>query len=78
MAYLEEGIWDHFVWRDHSELFGWLGGLPEVLDGASMALLVPLLAVPQATHYILDAFIWKVRTPDPGFSGLLHSGGRVS
>jgi hypothetical protein len=27
-----------------------------------LAWLVPLLAVPQATHYILDAFIWRMHT----------------
>ena len=26
-----------------------------------LALVVPLLALPQATHYLLDAWIWKVR-----------------
>ena len=55
LAFLEEGLWDRFVWLDHSELFG---------NGheASMQLknwLVPLLATPQLTHYILDGFIWR-------------------
>ena len=26
-----------------------------------LALIVPLLALPQATHYVWDAFLWKVR-----------------
>ncbi len=29
--------------------------------------LVPLLAVPQLTHYVLDGFIWKRRTAPPLF-----------
>ena len=32
---------------------------------AALALLVPLLALPQATHYVLDAWIWRARdNPD--------------
>ena len=26
-----------------------------------LSILVPLLALPQITHYILDGFIWKIR-----------------
>jgi hypothetical protein len=29
------------------------------LGPAAQALLVPLLALPQAVHYVLDGFIWK-------------------
>ena len=54
LAYAEEMIWDRAVWHDHGWLFGnaWdVGDLKIVL--------VPLLALPQLTHYILDGFIWK-------------------
>ena len=27
----------------------------------ALAFIVPLLALPQVTHYILDGFIWKIR-----------------
>jgi hypothetical protein len=26
-----------------------------------LALIVPLLALPQATHYVWDAFLWKIK-----------------
>lgn len=54
LAYTEELLWDRGVWHERSWLFG---------DGwnASQVLLVPLLAVPQLTHYILDGFLWKRR-----------------
>jgi hypothetical protein len=56
LAFLEELLWDRLVWHERPMLFG-AGGpeLPEVL----LALVVPLLALPQATHYVLDAFIWR-------------------
>lgn len=60
LAFTEEMLWDRSVWHERSWLFGssWDVGWLELL-------LVPLLAVPQLTHYILDGFIWKRRqTPD--------------
>jgi hypothetical protein len=61
-AYFEEGVWDALVWRDHPVFFGWLqAALPKLEDPALLSVLVPLLALPQATHYVLDGFIWKVR-----------------
>ena len=60
-AYFEEGIWDALVWRDHGLFYGWLTGIPRIEDPLLLAMLVPLLALPQATHYVLDGFIWKVR-----------------
>ncbi|WP_460976457.1 hypothetical protein [Spirosoma knui] len=59
LAYLEEGLWDGFVWREHATVFGWFQALPTVTDKPSLALLVPLLALPQMTHYVLDGFIWR-------------------
>ncbi|RYU79434.1 hypothetical protein [Hymenobacter persicinus] len=59
LAYLEEGIWDGLVWREHGAVFGWFQSLPTVHDHLLLTLLVPLLALPQATHYVLDGFIWR-------------------
>jgi hypothetical protein len=56
-AYVEEGLWDWFVWRDHPNLFGRFY-LP--LSAGALIVLVPLLTMPQLTHYVLDAFIWRV------------------
>ncbi len=61
LAYIEEGLWDVILWRDHTQFFAWLDFIPQVADRSLLALLVPLLAVPQATHYVLDGFIWRVR-----------------
>lgn len=53
-AYVEELFWSRGVWHERQWLFGgdW--------DLASYkTYLVPLLAVPQLTHYVLDGFIWR-------------------
>ncbi|WNG55137.1 hypothetical protein F0U59_10360 [Archangium gephyra] len=56
LAFGEELLWDKLVWHERSLLFGEAG---LVLPPDVLALVVPLLALPQATHYVLDAFIWK-------------------
>ncbi len=56
LAYVEELFWSRGVWHERTWLFGsnW--------DWAEWKMwLVPLLAVPQLTHYILDGFIWRRR-----------------
>jgi len=63
LAYFEEGLWDGLVWRDHTGLFPWTAQLPWLQDGTLLALIVPLLALPQITHYVIDGFIWRVRKP---------------
>ncbi len=56
IAYAEELAWDRTIWQERPWLFG-----PALEVGAWKALLVPLLALPQTTHYVLDAFLWKRR-----------------
>ena len=62
VAYIEEMFWDRGVWHDRSWLFGsqW-----EV--AAFKLVLVPLLALPQITHYVLDGFVWR-RKNNPDFA----------
>ena len=67
LAFLEELAWDKLVWHDHPMLFG-AGGFE--LEGVLLALAVPLLSLPQTTHYLLDGFIWKTRA-DPRLSARL-------
>jgi hypothetical protein len=65
VAFFEELLWDRAVWHDRSWLFGdgW-----DVADGAKL-LVVPLLALPQLTHYVLDGFIWRRRS-NPALASL--------
>ncbi len=59
LAYVEEAFWAGLVWREHLDFFTFFQRLPVVTDKKTLSLLVPLLTLPQATHYILDGFIWK-------------------
>jgi hypothetical protein len=60
LAYIEELMWDRTVWQERDWLFGSLFS-----SERWKSWLVPLLAVPQLTHYVLDGFIWKRRkNPD--------------
>jgi hypothetical protein len=63
-AWLEEWGWDRLVWHERSGLFP---GPDVTLSAAALALLVPLLALPQSTHYVLDAWIWR-RKGNPGLA----------
>ena len=65
IAYVEELIWDRAIWHDRSWLFG-----AGVDVGHVAAVLVPLLAVPQLTHYLLDGFLWR-RSANPRLGRLL-------
>ncbi|HTK85270.1 MAG TPA: hypothetical protein VL625_09320 [Patescibacteria group bacterium] len=60
-AWCEEGLWDGMVWVEHKHIFAPFRVLPLIDDKATLAWLVPLLALPQTTHYVLDAFIWRIR-----------------
>ncbi len=68
LAYLEEGLWDGFIWREHGQIFPLFAGLPQVSDPAILAILVPLLSLPQSTHYVLDGFIWRLKEPGSDWS----------
>jgi len=58
-GYMEEWFWDRLVWNEHGMLF--LGPAVD-LPQAALILVVPLLALPQATHYLVDGWIWKFRS----------------
>jgi len=67
LALLEEGLWDALVWQEHVWLFGvW----PEPPDWLAWVA-VPVLALPQVTHYVLDGFIWRFDGSNPGLAEAL-------
>lgn len=52
IAFSEEFFWEFFVWNENISMSSF--------DFSSWQIvLVPLLSVPQFTHYLLDGFIWK-------------------
>ncbi|HTF81374.1 MAG TPA: hypothetical protein VL947_06610 [Cytophagales bacterium] len=70
LAFVEETLWDTLIWHDHPEYFdfSFMWGT-DLAEGIKM-LLVPLLAVPQMTHYVLDGFIWKIKPSKPSLSAV--------
>jgi len=59
LAYLEEGLWDMTVWKEHVKLFSIFHLFNGRLHDEALIFVVPLLALPQLTHYIIDGFIWR-------------------
>jgi len=60
-AFIEESLWDAMVWNEHGKIFR----LPDMhLSPAFLSIIVPLLAVPQITHYVIDGFIWRIKNED--------------
>lgn len=68
LAIVEEALWDRLVWHDHVGLFG---HSDVTLTGLPAAVVVALLTVPQATHYMLDRWIWRVGPRNPELAGQL-------
>lgn len=63
-SFIEEGLWDFTVWKENQDIFNIPSQLTWTPDHNTLALIVPLLALPQLTHYILDGFIWRIRKGD--------------
>lgn len=63
-AFIEEGLWDVAVWKEHAAVFGTRHLASFSANETLLTFIVPLLALPQITHYILDGFIWKIRKDD--------------
>ena len=61
LAYAEEGLWDVFIWKEHHALFSIFNSIENFNSVQFSLFLVPLLSVPQITHYIVDGFIWKIK-----------------
>lgn len=60
LAYIEEGLWDSALWKEHRNVFG-IFYLSDInWDSTALSIIIPLLALPQITHYIIDGFIWKI------------------
>ena len=55
LAFVEELLWDRSLWHEHDGVFA----LNRFDVSAFESLWVPLLAVPQLTHYVLDGLYWR-------------------
>jgi len=63
IAFVEEVLWDGFVWRTYLPL--WFGMSKQAATGVALSAWVALLSLPQIVHYFLDAFIWKLDGNNP-------------
>ncbi len=60
-AYVEEGFWDAFVWNEHNSVFTIFKYINHTMPKSVLNIIVPLLALPQLFHYVIDGFIWKMK-----------------
>lgn len=61
LGYGEEWLWHQLVWLDLTDVFpGPFAGADAGDATGAWAALIPWLAVPQATHYVLDGWLWRV------------------
>jgi hypothetical protein len=61
LAYVEELFWHRGVWHERE----WLFGGDWEWSRTVQTIVVPVLALPQITHYVLDGFIWRKKSnPD--------------
>lgn len=65
LAVAEEALWDRMIWHERPALFGASSG---ELHPLLTAAIVALLALPQATHYLLDRWIWRVGPDNPALA----------
>ncbi|MES2774878.1 MAG: hypothetical protein V4722_11875 [Bacteroidota bacterium] len=61
LAYLEEGLWDMMVWKERDTIFTFFASQKMNVSSTLLNIIVPLLALPQITHYVIDGFIWKIK-----------------
>lgn len=66
LAFAEEWLWDRFVWQERAWLFGEGHGA----TAGTLVWLVPLLSLPQTTHYALDGLVWR-KQGNPDLGGVL-------
>ncbi len=62
LAVSEEALWDRLIWHERTVLFGDGGAR---LSPYWTALVTALLTIPQATHYVLDRWIWRAGPDNP-------------
>lgn len=73
LAFGEEYFWDMLIYRERVQIFESV--IPFPVDAFSnrwwQAFGIALLTVPQATHYIIDGFIWKSGDKNPHLKRVL-------
>lgn len=65
LAYIEEGLWDWTLWKEHQDIFSIFHQVSIMPGDTLLCFIVPLLTLPQVTHYIIDGYIWKKKKQAP-------------
>lgn len=60
-SFMEEGLWDSMVWEEHHDYFQFFQFIPSIDNKILLSVIVPLLSVPQISHYIIDGYIWRLK-----------------
>lgn len=73
LAYGEEYFWDMWLYQENTAFFQTLLKYPMQMaqEPVVQATVLALLSVPQATHYVLDGFIWKSNPKNPYIKSVL-------
>ncbi len=73
LAYGEEYFWDLLLYQEHTAFFGTVLSYPIAVltDPTGQAFALSLLTLPQATHYVLDGYIWKANEKNPHIKTIL-------
>lgn len=61
LAFIEEGLWDSLVWREHTGIFISFGTWLQQAEKSMLKIIIPILALPQIVHYVIDGYIWKIK-----------------
>ena len=75
-AYVEESVWDSMVWHDHGSVLFLADQISVANTEQTLVWLIPLLAMPQITHYVLDAFIWRMQQANTNWKAILFLNAR--
>jgi hypothetical protein len=75
-AFVEENLWDSLVWHEHGTVLYFSEKLSIINSEQTLVWLVPLLAMPQITHYVLDAFIWRMQQSNTNWKETLFFNAR--
>ncbi len=65
LAYIEEGLWDWTLWQEHQDIFSVFHKISMQPGDTLLCFIVPVLTLPQVTHYIIDGYIWKKKKQSP-------------
>jgi len=72
LAFFEEFLWDRLIYQEEGGVFQIIINTPfPEISTPVKSFAIAALSIPQATHYILDGFIWKSNNKNPYIKPIL-------